>query len=111
MNNYQLPSDKIQKEDNLVQQILHNNGYDTPIRKTACTNYKHKPSIAKTQWSKFTYVGKETRAITKVFKNTKLRVTYSMNNTLKKLLTKKHQQRKANEHIGKVLYIPQDQIK
>jgi hypothetical protein len=35
-------------------------------------------------------VGKETRAITKVFKNTRIRVTYSTNNTLRKLLTKKH---------------------
>jgi hypothetical protein len=42
------------------------------------------------QWHKLTYIGKETRAITKVFKNTKIRVTYSTNNTLRKLLTKKH---------------------
>jgi hypothetical protein len=30
MNNYQLPPDKIQKEVNLIQQIPHNNRYDTP---------------------------------------------------------------------------------
>jgi hypothetical protein len=69
MNNYQLPPDKIQKEDNLIQQILYKNRYDTPIRKTICTNHKHKPGTEKTQWSKFTYLGKETRTITKVFKN------------------------------------------
>jgi hypothetical protein len=88
MNNYQLPSDKLQKEDKLIQQILRNNGYDTPKRKITCNNYKHKPGITKMQWSKFTYVGKETRAITKVFKNTKIRITYSTNNSLRKLLTK-----------------------
>jgi hypothetical protein len=40
-------------------------------------------------WSKFTYFGKETRAITKVFKNTRIEVAYSNKNTLEKLLTKK----------------------
>jgi hypothetical protein len=34
-------------------------------------------------------VGREKRAITKVFKNTKIRVMYSTNNTLRKLFTKK----------------------
>ena len=38
----------------------------------------------KTHWSKFTYFGKETRAITKVFKNTRIKVTYSTNITLEK---------------------------
>jgi len=41
----------------------------------------------KTQWSKFTYIGKETRAITKMLKNTRVKVAYSTNNTLEKLLT------------------------
>jgi hypothetical protein len=44
----------------------------------------------KTHWSKFTYFGKETRSFTKVFKNTRIKVTYSTNSTLEKLLTKKH---------------------
>jgi len=41
-------------------------------------------------WARFTYCGRETRAITKVFKNNKIRVTYSTKNTLKKLLMGKH---------------------
>jgi hypothetical protein len=45
----------------------------------------------KTQWTKFTYVGKETRAITKAFKNTNMKITYSTNNTIGKLLmTRRH---------------------
>jgi hypothetical protein len=90
MNNYQMPPDKIQKENKLIQQILHNNGYNTPIRTTTYSDNKHKPNIQKTLQTKFTYVGKEIRAITKIFNNTKIRVTYSTNNTLRKLLTKKH---------------------
>jgi hypothetical protein len=83
MNNYQLPPDKTQKEINLIQHILHNSGDDTPIGKTTSSNQEHKPNTEKRQWSRFTYAGKETRAISKVFKNTMIRVTYSTNNTLK----------------------------
>jgi hypothetical protein len=103
INNSQLPPDKIQKEENLIQQILHNNGHNTPIWKTTYSDNKHKPNIEKTQWTKFTYMGKETTAITKVFKNTKIMVTYSTNNTLRKLLTKKHQPHK-NKYENSGIY-------
>jgi len=91
MNNYQLSPDKTQIEDYLIQQILHNNGYNTPTRRTTSNNKKHEHNIAETLCTKFTYIGRETRAITKVFKNTKVKVTYSTNNTLRKLLMEKHQ--------------------
>ena len=45
--------------------------------------------MEKTHWSKFTYIGKETRAIMKVLKNTRVKATYSTNNTQGELLTKK----------------------
>jgi len=50
---------------------------------------KKQNKTEKTHWSKFTYCGRETRAVT-VFRNTRIKVTYSTNNTLEKLLTKKH---------------------
>jgi hypothetical protein len=53
---------------------------------------KPKQDKNKTQWAKFTYTGKETRAITKAFQNTNLRIAYSTNNTIGKLLTTRHQQ-------------------
>jgi hypothetical protein len=48
----------------------------------------------KTQWTKFTYTGKETRAITKAFKNTNVKAALTTNNTLSKLL-------KTNRHRTK----------
>lgn len=33
MNTYQLPSENLKKENNIIQQILHNNGYDTSTAK------------------------------------------------------------------------------
>jgi hypothetical protein len=43
------------------------------------------------QWVKFTYIGKETKAITKAFKNTNVKAAFTTNNTLRKLLaTNRH---------------------
>jgi hypothetical protein len=42
-------------------------------------------------WVKFTYVGTEKRAITKIFKNTKVKVTFGTNNTVGILLTTRHE--------------------
>src|SRR5215510_8941980 len=44
----------------------------------------------KKRWAKFTYVGKETRLITKLFKDTNLKVTFTTDNTIGKRLTTKH---------------------
>ena len=38
------------------------------------------------RWVKFTYVGRESRYITKLFRNTSLKVAYTTNNNLGKLL-------------------------
>jgi hypothetical protein len=68
-------------EENLIQQILHNNGYSTPAHPSTCNSNKHEPTSEKTMWARFTYCGRERRAITKAFKNTKIKVTYSTRNT------------------------------
>jgi len=34
MNNYQLPPDKNKEEEKIIQQILHNNQYDSSITKS-----------------------------------------------------------------------------
>jgi len=93
MNTYQLSPEEQQKESINIQQILKNDGYNTTIVKNASRREKPKQDKNETQWAKFTYTGKETRAITKVFKNTKLRTVYSTNN-IGKLLTARHQQPK-----------------
>jgi hypothetical protein len=36
----------------------------------------------KTKWVKFTYIGRETRDITKLFKNTNFRDTFGTENTI-----------------------------
>jgi hypothetical protein len=41
----------------------------------------------KTKWAKFTYVGRQTKFITKLFKNTNLKIPFTTENTIAKLLT------------------------
>ena len=95
MNIYQLSPEKQQKESINIQQILENNEYNTTISESTSRREKPKQDKNKTQWAKFTYTGKEMRAITKAFKNTKLRTACSTNNTIGKLLTARHQQPKC----------------
>jgi hypothetical protein len=90
MNSYQLSRDKMEKEGKIIQDILHNSGYNASTLKSLSSTKKHRSETEKTHWCKFMYISKETRAITKILKNTRVKVTYSTNNTLEKLLTKKH---------------------
>jgi hypothetical protein len=55
----------------------------------------------KTQWTKFTYTGKETRVITTAFKNSNVKATLTTNNTLSKLLkTNHHRTKHTYENSG-----------
>ena len=51
---------------------------------------KKKRDIQKRKWAKFTYIGKETRFITKLFKNTDVKVTFTTDNPVERRLATKH---------------------
>jgi hypothetical protein len=88
LNTYQLSHKNMEKENNILQQILHNNGYATSTTKNLLHKTKtREKDNKKVQWVKFTYIRKETRAITKVFKNTNVNIAFSANNTLSRILT------------------------
>ena len=82
--------EKREKESKIIQDILQNNGYNTSVLKSIPSSKKHKSETEKTHWSKFTYFGKDTRAVTKIFKNTRIKVAHSNKSNREKLLTKKH---------------------
>jgi len=46
-------------------------------------------NVQKQKWAKFTYIGEETRFITKLFKDTNVRIVFTTNNTIQKCLTMK----------------------
>jgi len=70
-----------------VKQIVSNKKFNTSVlNKTSGRNTRRDKDNQKNRWAKFTYCGKETRMITKLFKNTNVKVTYRTKNNLEKLL-------------------------
>ena len=88
---YQLSPENRMKEKETIQQILANNKYDTKQIEKTHKKKEKKDYIQKQKqkqiWAKFTYIGKETRFITKLFKNTNVRVAFTTSNTIGKHLT------------------------
>jgi hypothetical protein len=72
------------------RQILLNNKYNASLDKfnkgkgQRQDNRRHK-------WAKFTYIGKETRFITKLFKNKDVKSAFTTDNTIEKRLTIKQE--------------------
>jgi len=75
-----------------VRQILVNNKYDPLpiILEHKGKKRNHNTQTEKRKWARFTYVGKETRFITKLFKDTNITVAFTANNTIGKRLTTEH---------------------
>ena len=94
MNSYKLSSENLLKENNTIRQILHNNGFDTSIVNSIQGKKKKDKEVKKTQWAKFTCTAKETRAITKSFKNSNVKIGFSTNNAIGKLLATRHHRTK-----------------
>jgi hypothetical protein len=62
---------------------------------------KNKPT-KKNKWAKFTYVGRETRCITKLFRNTNVKIAYTTNNNLGKLLSTQTAQKRNKYYYSGV---------
>jgi len=89
LNSYQLQDSEYQREESVIQNILHNNSFPLPNRKpkTQMTPPTHdEPSKQKQKWATFTYSGPETSYITKLFKHTNLRIAYRTTNNIQSYL-------------------------
>jgi hypothetical protein len=66
-----------------------------------CTflHYMFRP-ISKQKWVTFTYIGSQTRTITKLFKNTDLRIAYRTNNRIQNYLQSKNRDPDKYNHSG-----------
>jgi hypothetical protein len=85
-----------------LKQILHNNKYNTTVL-NKITNKKQEQDNQNTKWAKFTYIRKETRFITKLFKNTILKIAHTTNNNLRKPLSTQQTQ-KQNKYDKSSVY-------
>jgi hypothetical protein len=91
MNTYKLtPESKLKERDN-IRQILLNNKYSASSLEKFNKEKRIGHDNQKKKWAKFTYIGKETRFITKLFKNTNVKIAFTTNNTTEKCLTIKQE--------------------
>jgi GTP cyclohydrolase III len=85
LHKYRLNDVEKRTEQQIIEQIIANNGYETSIIKHLD---KHRPTNNttnnKSPWAKFTYFGKQTRNITKLFNETHLRIAHNVSNTIGK---------------------------
>jgi hypothetical protein len=83
------PVDK-QTELSTVKQILLNNKYNVPTIIKSLTKVKiqlvNSENKQNKRWTKFTFIGKETRQITRLFKHTNVKVAFTTSNNLGTLL-------------------------
>jgi hypothetical protein len=89
VQNYPLQKESKEKEWLIIRHILNSNVYPQNfINKTRNPSGKQTVETKpKENWITFTYVGNETRLITKFFKNnTNLKIAYKVNNTIEKKL-------------------------
>ena len=69
MNKYHLSTDNKDKEKSIIKHILQVNKYDTS-KIDIPPKAKNSKTRTGMKWAKFTYVGKETKFITKLLKKT-----------------------------------------
>ena len=84
MNSFYLNHANKETEQHIIEQIVDANGYSTTVVQQINNRKKVKRSTTdkKNRWATFTYYGKETRTITKLFKKTELKIAYKANNTI-----------------------------
>jgi hypothetical protein len=101
------PIDK-QTELNTVKQMLFNNKYNVPATINTLMKEKNQPKSLEIKqnkkWTKFTFVGKETRLITRLLKNTNIKVAFTTSNNLGKLLSHQSPHTHKNKYSKNGVY-------
>jgi ribosomal protein S4 len=70
-----------QNKKDIIKKNLHNNKYDTPIlnkvsREITKKEQEYGKEKSRTRWVKVMYVGKQTKFITKLLKNSNLKIYF-----------------------------------
>jgi hypothetical protein len=105
LNAYNLQTDEIRKEENIIRNILYNNAFQLQtqpankhptrtqtktqihISPTRLTPQTQQSTDTKKHWCTFIYTGRETAYITKLFKHTNVRIAFRTNNNIWKHLS------------------------
>jgi hypothetical protein len=100
LHTYPITEKAKEVEKNTMKNILRNNEYDIKLISKLHSQKKTKQNRnvdlqhQKTKWVTFTYNSKEVRAITKLFRDTKIKMAFHMQNTVQNILRPRPQQDK-----------------
>ena len=99
---YPIDDEQERKEYLTAKQILTNNQYDTNLldntldkltktakKKRESADQAQEDNNTTTKWAKFTYVGLQTKFITKLFRKTNIKIAFTTENNIAKFLTRK----------------------
>jgi hypothetical protein len=92
-NTYNTDQAGKQKERTIINQIIQNNQYD-PLQTAKHVRQKpptHTHNKKQKKWTKFTFIGKETRYITKLFKKQDINIAFTTKKNMKHHLQQKNQ--------------------
>jgi hypothetical protein len=87
---YPISIEHKQEEPKIINTIMHNNGYTIRTLTRKKRKQINKTPIQTRKLAVFTYAGRETRTITKLFRNTNIHIAYKTRNTVQKHLQMKN---------------------
>jgi hypothetical protein len=88
MNTYKFTNENKNKEADIISLILKYNGYP-PTKARTHEKLTTANNPQKEKWITFTYFGPTIRMVTKIIRNTNLKVVFRTNNTLKRHVIRK----------------------
>jgi hypothetical protein len=102
LNTYPLEQTEKDKEKTIIQNIAHNNGFPTHVINKLISKppTQKRPDQITKKWATLTYFGKESYHISKIFKNTKVQISFKTRNNLQYLLNQKPKQINIYERCG-----------
>jgi hypothetical protein len=83
---FPISSEYKQEETKVINTIMYNNGYTTNTMIHKRRQQTKTPAETTKKWAVFTYIGKETRIISRLFRNTNIHIAYKTKNTIQKNL-------------------------
>jgi len=102
MNSYQLNKSSKEQEYNTIKQIMYNNKCEPSTLNINITKHTEKQEKNDTQkWAKFMHIGKETKFITKLFKNSPVKISFTTNNTIGRILSHRPTHTKTRNQLHK----------
>jgi hypothetical protein len=90
VHSYQITNEAETEELNIIQDTLHNEYSNKNLSISHSRNHKHNKNASQqhhtTNWATFTYYRKETKEITKMLKETNIKIAYWTKSTIQNLV-------------------------